>query len=112
MTITNFAGILSHTRDISQKAYYCKNVYHWTPGGTASSRRYKEALHTIEPQIFIYDGAIWELGFSYRESCSHVYAKGEYFRNGKKTTLTAVNHLLKKLEAEAEARTEPAALAV
>jgi len=84
--------------NVVDTAEVCKNTYFWKPGANASSRRRNEQCYSIEPVSFEFAGDTWTLGFEYSESCSNVYASGHYYCNDKKTTLTAVKNLLKKVE--------------
>ena len=93
--------IIAHLENVIDTAETCRNAYFWTPGGTASSRRRNESRRNIPAVEFEIGKDTWEIGYSYSESCSNVYASGAYYRNGKKTTLTAVRNLLKKLEVAA-----------
>lgn len=43
--------------------------------------------------------------YHYRESCSHCYASGEYYRDGSVTTLTATRNSLRRMEAAQQSAT-------
>lgn len=84
---------------IVEEAAKCRYAYFWTPGSSAGSRRSAERWHSV-PEVCWTDGKdSYSAEFRYSESCHHVYAKGYYYRNGERTTLTAINNSLKRLKA-------------
>ena len=97
----DYTLIIAHLNAVIAQADRCKKAYYWTPGKNASARRYNEEQNNIAPlTIEDVNGDTWTVGYTYRETCSNVYASGHYYRNGQKTTLTAVKNLLKRLSAE------------
>lgn len=77
-----------------------KNAYFFNPPKSAGGRRSYEKYHSA-PRVEWTDGKDeFSAEFVVSCSCNNVYAYGEYFRNGKKTTLTAVKNSLKRLKAE------------
>jgi len=89
---------IEHISRVIATAERCKNAYHWTPSQSAGGRRSNEARNTIAPVTIAAGHDTWVIGFDYRETCRNVYASGHYYRNGKKTTLTAVKNLLKRMQ--------------
>lgn len=61
--------------------------YFWTPPGNASERR-----NSIEPFAWEEGGHVYTAEFRVDCSCKNVYARGEYTRDGKRTTLTAIKN--------------------
>ena len=83
---------------IVSEAEICKNAYFWSPGGSASTRRWNESRH-CQPRVeWTEGGHTYAAAYHYRETCSCVYASGEYYRDGVKTTLTAVRNSLKRMQ--------------
>lgn len=93
---------LAHCENVIEMAERCRNAYFWSPSGNARGRRANEDRNNIPKETFEYNGVEWEIGYSYEESCKNVYAKGLYCKDGKRTTLTAVRGLVKRLTAEIE----------
>ena len=77
-----------------------KDAYFFTPPGSASGRRSYEEHHSVPFFAFEYNGVKYTCEYRISCSCSNVYAKGIYTRNGNKTTLTAIKNVLKKMKAE------------
>ena len=74
----------------------------WTPASSAGGRRSYERQNN-RPRIEWSDtGRVYSAEFEVRCSCSHIYAKGYYNRDGVKTTLTAIKSSYKRICAEIE----------
>lgn len=80
-----------------------KGAYFFTPPASASGRRSYEKYHSVPFFAFEYNGIEYTCEYRISCSCSSVYAKGIYTRNGNKTTLTAIKNVLKKMKAEVTA---------
>ena len=63
----------------------------------------QEEIHGTVPYFYWFDGNT-KFTACYIVKCkeNHIFAKGFYTRNGKKTNLTAIKNSLKRLEAEEE----------
>ena len=93
--------VISKVREIVEEAETCRNAYFWTPGSSAGSRRWNEKKHSKPCVEWQENGHSYSAEYCYEESCRNVYAWGVYYRDGKKTTLTAIRNSLKRMEAEA-----------
>ena len=83
---------------IINEAEVMRNCIFFTSPGSASGRRSYERKHS-HPLVTWQDGKdIFTAEYTVSCSCRNVYASGEYTRNGKKTTLTAVKNSLKRLK--------------
>ena len=87
-------------RSLVEDAEYLRNAYFWTPDPTAHGRRDFEKKHNHDEIAWTDGKDIFTAKYTVRCSCKNVYAWGEYTRNGKITTLTAVRNSLKRLEAK------------
>lgn len=76
-----------------------RNAYFWAPPGNASSRRWYEKKHSAERVEWEEGGRRYSAEFEASCSCRNIYARGYYYRDGQKTTLTAIKNSLKRLEA-------------
>lgn len=85
--------------EIVAQAETCKGAYWWTPAGAAASRRWHEEQHNRDRVEWTEGGHTYSAAYHYRESCSHCYASGEYYRDGSMTTLTAIRNSLRRMEA-------------
>lgn len=99
------AETVAAVADIVEQAETCKNAYFWTPACNAASRRWHEEQHSRDRVEWAESGHTYAAAYHYRESCSHCYASGEYYRDGSSTTLTAVRNSLRRMEA-AQSRCE------
>lgn len=93
MTISN------QILDIIDQAEKFRNAYFFTPPAGAKMRRSYERYNSRD-EITWQDGKdTFSAAFDVTCSCSNVYAKGRYTRNGKKTTLTAIKNSYKRMAA-------------
>lgn len=90
--------IIYAVANIVGEAETCKNAYFWSPGGSASTRRWNESRHNCDRIEWCEGGHTYAAAYHYRETCSCVYASGEYYRDGVKTTLTAIRNSLKRMQ--------------
>jgi hypothetical protein len=72
-----------------------KNSYFWSPSGNASGRRYNEKKNN---DFFECDFLNISAENNYRESCNHVYYKGHFYVDGKKTTVTKIKNIISALD--------------
>ena len=93
---------------IVAEAEAMKNAYFFQPPQSASARRSYEKYHSHDEVCWVEGGNTYTARYTVSCSCRNVYASGDYTRNGKPTTLTAIRNSLKRLEAmaaKAEAET-------
>ena len=75
-----------------------RSSYFWKAPTSAASRRSYEKRYSIPAFRWEEDGHSYAASFGVSCSAQNVYAKGEYYRDGKKTTLTAIRNSLKRLK--------------
>lgn len=93
--------IIAAIRAVIDSAEEMKNAYFFSPPGNASGRRSYEKRHSA-PRVEWTDGKDeYSAEFTVSCSCANIYARGDYYKNGKKTNLTAIRNSLKRLEANA-----------
>lgn len=85
-----------------------RSAYFWAPPATASSRRWYEEQHSADLVEWEEGGRRYSAEFVTSCSCRNIYARGYYYRDGAKTTLTAVKNSLKRLEAAESPAQSPA----
>ena len=87
-----------------QKTIICaetyKNVYFWHPESNADGRRRKEKkfAETYQDYEFEYGGNKFEVKYSYSETTGHIYFSLNIYKNGKKSNITSIKNILKKIE--------------
>ena len=91
-------AIINTLEQICDKAEQFRNAYFFSSPSSASGRRSYEKYHSIPEIRFEYDGHIYTAEFSVTCTCSSVYAKGYYTKDGKKTTLTTIKNLIKRMK--------------
>ena len=91
-------NIIDQIRAIVDEAAVMKNAYFFTSPSSASSRRSYERYHSHPLAEWVEGGHTYTAEFIVLCSCHNVYARGEYTRDGKKTTLTAIKNSLKRME--------------
>ena len=82
--------------DIAEDMRY---AYFYTPNRKAVCRRYFEEKHSTDEVEWEEGGNVYTAQFITECSSKHIYAKGYYTRNSKKTTLTAIKNSLNRLKA-------------
>ena len=90
-------------RDIIAQAEKMRNAYFWSPPQNAAGRRNYEQYNSREKIEWVDGRDTYTAEYIVDCSCRNIYAHGEYTKNGKKTTLTAIKNSLKRLEATASA---------
>lgn len=85
--------------DIIREAEAMKNAWFFTPPCHAGSRRSYERYHSHDMVTWTENGHEYTAKFTVNCSCNNVYAYGEYTKDGKKTTLTAIRNSYKRLTA-------------
>ena len=90
-------NITNNLENLFQTAEKFKSAYFFTPPQGANMRRSYEEFHSIPEFSWEEGGNAYTAEFRVECSCSHVYARGVYTRNGKSTTLTAIKNSYKRL---------------
>lgn len=93
----NKREILSVVSAIIATAEKFKNSFFWRSPNSARGRRDYEKYWTIPAAEFEYNGVKYSVAYYVECTCNNIYAHGEYYRDGKKTTLTAIKNVHKKL---------------
>ena len=97
---------LAAIENIIDVAECCKNAFYWTNNGNARSRRRKEEMYNC-PTVEWEDGDDqFSARYVFSQSRNHTYAHGEYYRNGERTTLTAIRNSYKRLLEAAKSQSE------
>lgn len=81
-------------------ADHYRYAFYMTPPSSAAGRRSEEKWGTLPEYTWEEGGEIFTACYKVTCSCAHIYAKGYYTRNGKRTNLTAIKNSLKRLEQE------------
>ena len=76
-----------------------RNSYFFPPLQSAGTRRSYEKRHTHDTVTWTESGHTYTAAYSVRCTCSAVYASGDYTRDGKKTTLTAIRNSYNRMTA-------------
>lgn len=92
---------INKIQNIINTAERFRTSYFWGRQGNAASRRAYEKKNSIEEFEWTDGKDVYTAAYSVECSCNHVYAKGHYTKNGKKTTLTAIKNSLVRLQAQA-----------
>lgn len=74
-----------------------KNAYFWMPPTNAGSRRSYEKQNSVPVITWKENGHVYTAEFRVWCSCAHIYTKGDYTKDGKKTTLLAIRNSYKRL---------------
>lgn len=91
--------IITKLSEIVREAEYMKNTFWWNTPTSASGRRGYEKKHSHEKISWTENGHEWTASFSVVCTCSYIRASGDYTRDGKKTTLTAIRNSLLRMTA-------------
>ena len=86
---------------IIAEAEAMRGAYFFTPPTNAGGRRSYEKRHSHPLTEWEEGGHRYTAEYTVRCTCGNVYASGEYTRDGKRTTLTAVKNSLKRLKLNA-----------
>lgn len=92
--------IISRIEEIINEAERMKGAYFYTSPMNASGRRSYEKFHSHSPVEWVEGGHKYSAKYTVECSCRNVYAKGYYYKDDKKTTLTAIKNSLKRLKKE------------
>ena len=84
-------------RAIIEEAETMKNAYFFKSPTSAGGRRSYEKYHSHDMIEWEDNGHTYTAKYIVSCSCSNVYAKGEYTKDGKPTTLTAIKNSYMRL---------------
>lgn len=91
-------NIILAIESIIKEAETMKNCYFWKSPSTASARRAYEKKHSHDMITWTEGTDTYTACYIVSCSCANIYANGEYTKNGKKTTLTAIKNSLKRMQ--------------
>lgn len=74
-----------------------RSCYFWRSPGSASSRRWQERRDSQDEVCWEEGGHQYSASFDVRCTCSNVYGRGAYTKDGRSTTLTSIRNSLKRL---------------
>lgn len=86
--------------DIIAQAEKMRNAYFFSPPTSAGGRRSYEKYNSRPRVEWQEGGHTYTAAYTVTCSCSNVYAQGEYTRDGKKTTLTAIRNSARRMGAD------------
>lgn len=89
--------ILNQIEAIITEAEQMTGAYFYGAPQSAGARRAYEKKHTHAVVEWTEGGHTYTAAYNVRCSCANVYASGEYTRDGKKTTLTAIRNSYKRM---------------
>ncbi len=89
---------IQEIKAIVDEAVYMKNAYFFNPPSKSSLRRYYEKKHTHDIVEWTEGGNLYSAAFDVKCTCTSVYAKGYYTKNGEQTNLKAIRYSLAKLQ--------------
>jgi hypothetical protein len=100
--------LISKIESTIKCAEHYKHSYFWNSASSADNRRrnekkFKENYPNFE---FKFDENKYNVNFSYSESAKNVYFSLEILKNGKKSNITSLKNILKKLTDKKEMRKE------
>lgn len=87
-------------KNLIDTAEKCRNAWFWGAQGCAGMRRSTEKKYSVPEFSWEEGGHEYTASFHFQCSCAHNYAWGEYYRDGKKTTLTAIKNSYKRLASQ------------
>lgn len=82
---------------IIEEAEKMRGAYYFIPPQNAGMRRSYEKYHSHERVEWSEGGHEYSAEYTVRCTCSNVYASGEYTKDGKRTTLTAIRNSYNRL---------------
>jgi len=91
-------NIISALGAIIDEAEAMQKAYFFTPPTHAGERRSYEKKHSHELVEWEEGGHTYTARYTVECSCKNVYAHGEYTKDGKKTTLTAIRNSYNRMK--------------
>lgn len=98
----NLVKLIKKIEEIVYEAEKMKGAYFYTPPENASLRRSYEKYHSHGPVEWSEGGHTYSAEYEVSCSCRNVYAKGYYYRDEKRTTITTIKNSLKRLKERAK----------
>ena len=102
MTKDEMKKVIATVGQIEKLAYKYRNSWFWTKNGNSSSRSWQESRDRVDciewSEGYHTYSASWNVSISRR----NVYVHAVYFRDGKKTTLTAIRNSAARIKAMLE----------
>lgn len=98
----NNKTIISDLENLLTIAEKCRHAYFWKPDSSAGGRRYMERKYSVPEISWNEGGHEYTAEFVMQCSCKNVYTWGRYYKDGNKTTLTAIKNSYKRLVSSAE----------
>lgn len=95
--MTTTTSTLASIAAIIDLAESMKNAYFFAPPCTAVARRAYEDVYSAPMVEWDEGGRHYTAEYTTTCSCSNVYAKGTYTRDGKPTTLAAIRNSYRRL---------------
>lgn len=89
--------IISAIASIISQAEKFKGAYFFTPAANSILRASYDKFHSRDTVEWDDNGHHYTARFDVCSTCSHVEAHGVYYKDGKKTTLTAIKNSYKRL---------------
>lgn len=83
--------------EIIAQAERFRNAYFFAPPFSAGLRRSYEKNNTVPAVEWKEGGHTYSAAYRVECSCKNVYARGEYYRDGRKTTLTTIKNSYKRI---------------
>lgn len=90
--------VINRVQGIVDEAAEMKGAYFWTPPANADGRRKYERQHTHKKVTWCENNHKYSAEFSVKCSCKNIYTYPEYYRDGNRTTLTAIKNSLKRMK--------------
>ena len=90
--------MIAQIENLIETAEKMRNAYFWHPSSSASSRRWYEKKNSVPMIEWSEGGHDYTAEFVVSCSCKNIYTYGNYTRDGKKTTLTAIKNSLKRMK--------------
>lgn len=91
--------VIRKLSEIVREAERMQNTYWWNTPTSASGRRSYEKKHSHEKITWTENGSEWTASYTVVCTCSYIKASGDYTRDGRKTTLTAIRSSLNRMTA-------------
>lgn len=95
--MTTTTSALASIAGIIDLAETMKKAYFFSAPSNARARRAYEDAHSISKVEWDEGGRHYTAEYTTSCSCSNVYAKGVYTRDGKPTTLTAIRNSYRRM---------------
>ena len=90
--------MIGQIENLIETAERMRNAYFWTPDKSAGGRRSYEKKNSVPLISWSEGGHDYTAEYIVSCSCKNIYAYGNYTRDGKKTTLTAIKNSLKRMK--------------